>query len=120
MRIAFSLLFLYCSLHVQSQTVSAFQNYAITQHYDSLELADIQQNDTAKFSAISYYYIQSFIFETAECNCTPPSAETFDVSHYEYLRKKNARSERVFEKYGFKLTLLSINEMPYRLPVHNP
>jgi hypothetical protein len=122
MRIFFSLLFIYCFLHIQSQTGTqpAFQNYAIAQHYDSLELATIQQTDTAKFSAICYYYMQSYIFETAECNCTPPSATTFDVSQYEYLRKKNVRSERYFEKYGFKLTLLSVNEMPYRLPIHNP
>lgn len=111
----------YCFLPAKAQTaVNPFQNYAIRLHYDSLELVSIQQNDSAKFNAICYYYTRSFLFETTECLCTPPSADTFDISQYEYLRKRNVRIERHFEKYGFKLTLLAINEMPYRLPIHNP
>lgn len=121
----FYLVILFCScclLPVQAQTAltNPFQNFAIRLHYDSLELVSIQQNDSAKFNTIRYYYTQSFIFETTACLCTPPSSETFDISQYEYLRKKNVRVERYFEKYGFKLTLLAINEMPYRLPIHNP
>jgi hypothetical protein len=85
-----------------------------------MELASIQQNNPAKFNSILYYYLQSYEFETTDCLCTPPSADTFDISQYEYLRKRNVRVERYFEKYGFKLTLMAINEMPYRLPIHNP
>jgi hypothetical protein len=122
MKLFFLFLFLYFFVPGQSQgtSLNAFQHYVITQHYDSLELATMQQNDTAKFNAICYYYTQSYIFEIAECNCTPPSSAMFDISQYEYLRKKNVRSERYFEKYGFKLTLLSVNELQYRLPIHTP
>lgn len=123
MRICIWLMFFYCCfLQTKAQTSSAdpFQNYAIRLHYDSLELAMIQQNDPDKFNSIQYYYTQSYEFEVTECLCTPPSADTFDISEYEYLRKRNVRVERYFEKYGFKLTLLAINEMTYRLPIHNP
>ncbi|MCZ8285897.1 MAG: hypothetical protein O9353_10635 [Bacteroidia bacterium] len=97
-----------------------FQNYAIRLHYDSLELATIAQNDSVKFSTIRYYYTQSYLFETVACQCAPPSADHFDISEYEYLRKRNVRVERYFEKYGFKLTLFAINELQYRLPIQNP
>ncbi len=122
MRICLWLMFFCCFLQTKAQTgnTDPFQNYAIRLHYDSLELVSIQQNDPAKFNSILYYYIQSYEFETTDCLCTPPSADTFDISQYEYLRKKNVRVERYFEKYGFKLTLMAINEMPYRLPIHNP
>lgn len=122
MRICLWLIFFCCFLKTKAQTGSAdpFQNYAIRLHYDSLELVSIQQNDSSKFNSIRYYYTQSYVFETVECLCTPPSAATFDISQYEYMRKKNVRVERYFEKYGFKLTLMAINEMPYRLPIHNP
>ncbi len=114
---------LFCGfLQTKAQTnlTDIFQNYAVRLHYDSLDLAAIQQSDSAKLNTIRYYYTQSYLFETTECSCTPPSADTFDISQYEYLRKKNVRVERYFEKYGFKLTLLAINELHYRLPIHNP
>jgi hypothetical protein len=122
MRICLWLIFFCCFLQTKAQTGSSdpFQNYAIRLHYDSLELLTIQQSDPSKFNSIQYYYTQSYEFETTECLCTPSSADTFDISQYEYLRKKNVRVERYFEKYGFKLTLLAINEMTYRLPIHNP
>jgi len=99
-----------------------FLNPVVRLHYDSLELVSIHQADSSKFNAIAYYYTQSYLYEiTGECpSCTPPPASLFDVSAYEYLRKRNVRVERYFEKYGFKLTLLSINELSYRLPIHNP
>jgi hypothetical protein len=122
MRICLWITFFCCFLQTKAQTnlTDIFQNYAVRLHYDSLDLATIQQSDSAKFNAIRYYYTQSYLFETVECLCTPPSADTFDISQYEYLRKKNVRVERYFEKYGFKLTLMAINELHYRLPIHNP
>lgn len=122
MRVCLCLIFFCCFLQTNAQTgnTDPFQNYAIRLHYDSMELASIQQNNPAKFNSILYYYLQSYEFETTDCLCTPPSADTFDISQYEYLRKRNVRVERYFEKYGFKLTLMAINEMPYRLPIHNP
>lgn len=122
MRNCFWFILFCCFLQTKAQISSAdpFQNYAIRLHYDSLELATMQQDDPAKLNSILYYYTQSYVFETTECLCTPPSVDTFDISQYEYLRKRNIRVERYFEKYGFKLTLLAINEMTYRLPIHNP
>ncbi len=122
MKICLWILFFCCFLQTKAQTGNPdpFLNYAIRLHYDSLELATMQQNDPVKFNSIRYYYTQSFGFEVTECLCTPPSADTFDISQYEYLRKRHVRVERYFEKYGFKLTLLAINEMTYRLPIHNP
>lgn len=96
-----------------------FQNYAVLQHYTTQELSSIQQTDASKFNSICYYYTQSFLLENVTCNCTPQTLATFDISEYEYMRKKDSRTVRVFEKYGFKLTLLSINELVYKLPIHN-
>ena len=122
MKICLWFIFFCGFLQTKAQTGNAdpFQNYTIRQHYDSLELVAMQQNDPAKLSSLLYYYRQSFEFETTDCLCTPPLADTFDISQYEYLRKRNVRVVRYFEKYGFKLTLLAINEMTYRLPIHNP
>jgi hypothetical protein len=122
MRICSGLFLFFCFLqtHAQIDPVDPFQNYAIRLHYDSLELATIAQNDSVKFNTIRYYYTQSYLFETTACQCTPPSADHFDISEYEYLRKRNVRVERYFEKYGFKLTLFAINELQYRLPIQNP
>lgn len=124
MRIRSILIFLYafCWFQTEAQTGmnNPFLNPVIRLHYDSLELVNLQQSDSIKLKAIRYYYTSSFLFETTECLCTPPSPDTFDISQYEYLRKRNVRVERYFEKYGFKLTLLSINELTYRLPIHNP
>lgn len=109
------------ALNAQPSANNLLQNPVVRLHYDSLELAGMQQSDSVKYNAIRYYYTQSFLYEiTGDCSCTPPAASSFDVSHYEYLRKRDVRVERYFEKYGFKLTLLSIQEMPYRLPIHNP
>jgi hypothetical protein len=122
MRIYLWIIFFCCFLQTKAQTnlTDIFQNYAVRLHYDSLDLATIQQSDSTKFNTIRYYYTQSYLFETTECLCTPPSADTFDISQYEYLRKKNVRVERYFEKYGFKLTLVALHELHYRLPIHNP
>lgn len=123
MRICFLLTLFCCSLYSRAQTgsIDPFTHPVIAQHYDSLKLATLQQTDTVKFKTIVYYYTQSYIFETVDDNSPTPQLEsTFDVSKYEYLRKKDKRFDRYFEKYGFKLTLLSIDELLYKLPIHTP
>lgn len=123
MKICLSLLLFCCFLYSPAQTspVDPFQHPVILQHYDALKLATLQQTDTLKFKTIVYYYTQSYIFEAVDDNSPTPQAEsTFDVSKYEYLRKKDKRYERYFEKYGFKLTLLSIDELVYKLPIQTP
>ncbi len=119
----FILIFLYfLSITVKGQvsTSNPFENAVILNHYSVQDLQSLQQNDSTKFKSIIYYYTSSYIFEEKECNdCTPVSAINFDISEYEYLRQKSTRYTKDFWKYGFKLTLLSINELTYKLPIHN-
>jgi hypothetical protein len=120
---AIFLFILYFSLQtIKSQTgiIDPYQNPVILIHYSVPELQYYQNNDSLKFKTIRYYYTESFVFESVPCNsCTPKNLADFDVSEYEYLRLKSKRFNRHFEKYGFKLTLLSIDELIYRLPIHN-
>lgn len=119
---SFTLIFFYLIyLGVNGQTVSSnpFDNPVILNHYSVQDLQSLQQTDTTKFNSIVYYFTSSYIFEETECNnCIPVSVINFNVSEYEYLRQKTSRYTREFKKYGFKLTLLSINELTYKLPIH--
>ena len=77
-------------------------------------------SDTAKFNTIVYYYTRSFMAEAIDCSdCLSFDPLTFDVSVFEHMRKANERYIRVYDKYGFRLTLLSTAEMQYTLPIHN-
>lgn len=96
-----------------------FTNPVILSHYTVAELQQYQINDTAKFNAIVYYYTQSYIVEAFICDVCPAfDPATFDVSKYEYIRKKTERYTRDFYKYGFKITMLSVDELKYKLPIH--
>jgi hypothetical protein len=108
------------ALKAQTASMDPFHNQVILRHYSVQDLQALQQTDTVKFNTICYYYTRSFIFKTVKCNTCPlTTAETFDVSQYEYMRKKNTRYTRHFEKYGFEVTFLSIDELQYKLPIHN-
>lgn len=90
-------------------------------HYTTAQLEFMRDNDTLKYRTILYYYTQSFILEPIDCNdCIPFIADQFDINKYEQFRQQSTRYVRVYEKYGFKLTLLSIDELVYKLPIHNP
>jgi hypothetical protein len=95
---------------------------ALLLHYTPSQLADIQSSDSLKYQTLVYYYGQSFLLETFSCSdCVPLDLSYFDVSKYEKLRKQSTRYSRVFDKHGFKLTLLSVDELVYKLPIHlNP
>ena len=121
MRTHLFLLFFLAVLYVNAQIPNPdpFQNPVILQHYTVQDLQSIQQTDSVKYNTIAYYYTQSFIFTNdTTCNCVPLSITDFDISQYEYLRKKSKQYTRYFEKYGFTLTLLSIDELLYKLPIH--
>ncbi|MES2763414.1 MAG: hypothetical protein V4677_14465 [Bacteroidota bacterium] len=120
MRTFLFLLFYLTGLYSTAQTLNPdpYQNAVILQHYSVQDLQSIQQTDTVKYNTIKYYYTQSFIFTNEACNCTPLAIDAFDISQYEYLRQKNKRFTRHFEKYGFKVTFLSIDELTYKLPIH--
>jgi hypothetical protein len=120
MRTSFFLLFYLISLCSTAQIPNSdpYQNTIILQHYSIQDLQSLQQTDSVKYNALKYYYTQSFMFLNELCNCDPLLVEDFDVSQYEYLREKSKRITRHFEKYGFKITLLSIDELLYKLPIH--
>lgn len=104
----------------QSLSVNPFQNQVILKHYSVQDLQNLQQSDTLKFKTICYYYTQSFIFKSRKCDVCPLiTADNFDVAEYEYMRQKDKRFTRHFEKYGFEITFLSIDELQYKLPIHN-
>jgi hypothetical protein len=95
-----------------------FSNPVILSHYSVSELNQIYQSDSLKFKTIEYYYTKSFIVEAISCTeCRDFDPSTFDVSLFEYFRIKTQRFERTFNKYGFKLILLSIDELEYKTPV---
>lgn len=88
-------------------------------HYSVDELNDLQANNTEKFTTIHYYYTQSYIIEKTECfECGETDFTKFDIVPFERFRKKSERFTREFDKYGFRLTLLSIEELEYKLPIH--
>lgn len=124
--IIYFLFFCLTNLNNYAQTVNdkknsnPYNNPVITAHYPVAELLQIEQQDSAKFNAIVYYYTQSFMVEAIICDeCPFVDLNTVDVSKYEYLRKKSERYIRDFYKYGIKITLLSIDELKYKLPIHN-
>ncbi|HEX8516198.1 MAG TPA: hypothetical protein VF868_08360 [Bacteroidia bacterium] len=97
---------------------TVFSNPVILSHYSVDELNSIHNTDSLKFETIEYYFTKSFIVEAIPCTeCRIFNASTFDVSRFEYLRLKSQRFERTFTKYGFKLILLSIDELEYKTPV---
>jgi hypothetical protein len=97
-----------------------YTNPVILKHYTTQDLQWMKANDSIKFKTISYYYTQSFIAEKIiSCDgCREFDPFTFDVFDYERFRQKSTRYERIWLKYGFKLTLLSIDELTYKLPIH--
>lgn len=122
MRVFFFVLLYTISFLTRSQNSpnnNPFQNPVILKHYTVQDLQYLQQYDSLKLKTIVYYYTQSFYFENKECNqCIPVSIYDFDITEYEYLRQKNKTYVRHFEKYGFKLRLIPINELEYKLPIH--
>ncbi|MCK6648346.1 MAG: hypothetical protein L6Q66_01710 [Bacteroidia bacterium] len=98
-----------------------YSNPVILKHYSVSELQQIEASDSVKFNSIIYYYTQSFIIEKVDCPTCEEEVDInkFDISKYEYLRKRSERFVRDAEKYGIKLTLLSIDELVYKLPIHN-
>lgn len=99
--------------------IDPFSNSVILNHYSVGELQSIQTNDSVKFNTIVYYYTQSFSVQKVDCpTCDDVDISKIDISNYEYMRKKSERYVRHAEKYGFIITLLSVDELTYKLPIH--
>ncbi|MGV3632341.1 MAG: hypothetical protein ACO1O6_14125 [Bacteroidota bacterium] len=89
--------------------------------YSDADLNEIANLQPAKLEAIWYYYTQSFILEPLKGDEHIPFDVThFDISKYEHLRQKDSRRVKEDPKRGFRLTLLSTEELQYKLPVHSP
>lgn len=107
------------ALSKQIPVEDPFQNKAILSHYSVAELQSIKDNNIEKFNTIVYYYTESFILEKISCSdCITVDLDEFDVFKFEKFRLKDKRYVREYDKYGAKLTLLSIDELTYKLPIH--
>jgi hypothetical protein len=86
-------------------------------YYSVEELNDIKANDPEKFTTIVYYYTQSYLLQIVDCfECNPVDPSKFDISRYEGLRKKSTTVVYDNDKEGFKLILLPVNSLEYKLP----
>lgn len=125
-----SLLFLllFCRANAQSnETLSAASKQehitkVLLKHYTAAELDDIRTTDSLKYKTLVYYYANSFIIEKFSCtDCVPVNDfSDFDVSKYEKFRKQSERHAIPFAKYGYRLVLLSTDELMYKIPVQQP
>jgi hypothetical protein len=88
-------------------------------HYTQEQLEELAVQDTVQLNSIVYYFTASFIVESVQCfDCIPFDSTTFDVSRFEHLRKQDTVYTRTFGKYGFRLTLVPIDQLPYTYEIH--
>lgn len=86
-------------------------------HYSEEELLEMKNSNYQKYLVVEYYYTQSYIIELFSCtDCAPLDVSTFDISKMEEMRKKSERVEFTYNKYGYKLILLSRDELLYKTP----
>lgn len=105
------------SLFAQGSSSSPERDARLLNHYSREELNEIEAKDPQKFKTIEYYYTRSFIVENIACvECTPRDTATFDISDFEHLRQQSERVVMTYKKYGIKLTLLSVDELTYKMP----
>jgi len=117
----FSCLLLRANSNTVTDLGNPFSNPVILSHYSVQELQQMKVQDSIKFNSIVYYYTESFVVEPIECEYCPEfNKDLFDISKFEHLRKKSIRYQKVFWKQGYKLTLLSTNELKDKLPIHLP
>ncbi len=107
---------------VGAQTASeAMSSPVIMGYYSAEELSELERDAPEKLATIIYYYTASFTVEAIECDeCIPFDPALFDVSKYEHYRLADQVYSHTFEKYGFRLTLVPVNQLKYKMPVHQP
>lgn len=99
----------------------AMTSPVIMSYYSAEELGEMERLAPEKLATIIYYYTASFTVEAVECDdCIPFDPALFDVSKYEQYRLADATYSRTFEKYGFRLTLVPVNQLTYKMPIHQP
>lgn len=89
-------------------------------HYQASQLDLMRQQDTAKFNMISYYYLDSYIFQAipAISEGIQLSLHQFDIAQFEKFRNRFERVTMDFPKYGIRITFLSVEELKYKMPHH--
>jgi len=86
-------------------------------HYSVTELEEMRTLTPNDYIIFTYFLTQSYSIEHMDCfECTPVNLQTFDITRYEYLRKKDETMIYEDPKHGFKLTLYSMQSLPYRTP----
>jgi hypothetical protein len=115
----FLIVFIWVQFSAKSQVLNSFIDIdsVIIRLYGINEYPSILQ-DTIKYGKINYYFKHSFILEKVACtDCAKLDVNAFNVLPYESLRKETTRYVRIYDKYGFKLTLLAKNELLSLMPI---
>jgi hypothetical protein len=89
----------------------------VLNHYSIEELNDLKTNYPLDYAIFTYYLTKSYSLEITSCDgCTLIDPSTFDISKYEYLRKKDETVIYHANKLGFVLTVYSIQSLEYLTP----
>src|SRR5688572_7884134 len=115
---------LFFALHVCAQNYKTDQSVITSGfdarlliHYSEEELIDLQTNHPLDYAIFSYYLTQSYSLEITTCDgCGSIDPVFFDISKYEYLRKKDETVIYNDNKHGFILTVYSIQSLEYLTP----
>jgi hypothetical protein len=105
-------------MQLQAQASSS-TNYdaRLLTHYSTAELDYLKAEFPEDYQTFSYYLTQSYSLEITSCfECTPINPTLFDISKYEYLRKKDETVIYDDPKHGFKLTVFSLSSLLYLTP----
>jgi hypothetical protein len=97
----------------------AMTHPVIMKYYTAEQLQYLEQNDTTELKSIIYYFTQSFTVVPIQCDdCVPFDSLNFDIMKFEHLRQKEQTFTRTFDKYGFKLVILPVSQLPYVYAIH--
>lgn len=118
--LAVSALILFSPNKLSAQSAAeAMTHPVIMKYYTAEQLQYLEQNDTTELKSIIYYFTQSFTVIPIQCDdCIPFDSLNFDIMKFEHLRQKEQTYIRSFDKYGFKLIILPVSELPYVYAIH--
>jgi hypothetical protein len=101
------------SMGAKSQSLDEVRSHRIiNKHYTPREVSHMFRYLPQKYVYIKQYYMNSFIFESVSCGgCTAVPEYLYDVSEDESLRQLGQRTYIDRSARGYKVTLLSKNEL---------
>ena len=112
----------FSNFHAQSTSlnISSFDSRLLL-NYSEKELMEMSDIESEKFQKISYYYLNSYTIENIQIDEQVPfDINQFDISKYEKFRHKTDVIEKLDFKRGVKISLIPIDSMEYKLPIHEP